>query len=256
MNWADLRSPQIDALDREMVVVIPLGSIEQHGAHLPLVTDTLLVSELADRVEEELRREILVLPTLWLGASAHHSDFAGTLSLSGRLYSQVITELARSVLRAGFRRLFFLCGHGGNEVPTQQALADLAAESEEADSALLAAACYWRLADAALRPEQHGLRQTALSHACEFETSMVLSLEPGLVSMRDAGAPPPAFLSRWWNSETGGPVHVFRRFRRLTAGGAMGLPLEATPAKGSSLLEAATSELVAFLRDYARLPRL
>ena len=254
MRWGELSWPQLEALDKEKVVVGPAGSCEQHGRHLPVLTDTFLVAEVAARVEAELPDDTVFLPPLWLGSSDHHGDFPGTLSISAALYSEVIQSLTRGLLRAGFRRIFYLLGHGGNDIPTSQALADLSCASDLANAAWLASACYWSLAEAAIRPERHGMVQAKLAHACEYETSMLLVVRPELVETTKAQVAPPVIAGRWWNNETGGKVNVFRRFNRLTASGAMGRPQEATPEKGRSLLDAAVGEVVAFRRDSAHWP--
>ena len=254
MQWGELSWPQIEALDKERVVVIPTGSCEQHGHHLPLLTDTFLVTEIAGRVEAQVHDEIVLLPPLWLGSSDHHGDFPGTLSVSAALYSEMIKSLTRGVLRAGFRRIFYLHGHGGNDLPTSQALADLSSESDLANAAWLASATYWSVAEATIRPEQHGLAQAKLAHSCEYETSMLLVVTPDLVDMAKVAVAPPVIADRWWSSEIGGKVNVFRRFNRLTASGAMGRPGEASEAKGDSLLEAVVGEVVAFLRDFRQWP--
>src|SRR5215213_6629787 len=110
MQWSELDWPTIQDLNKGVPVVVPLGSIEQHGLHLPLCTDTCQVSNIAERAEQRLAESALFLPTLWLGSSHHHLDFPGTLSIRPSLYSRMIQELTTSILSAGFRRLFFLNG--------------------------------------------------------------------------------------------------------------------------------------------------
>jgi len=253
MQWGELSWPQIEALDKEKVVVIPTGSCEQHGRHLPVLTDTFLVTEIAARVEAALGDEAVMLPPLWLGSSGHHGDFAGTLSISAALYSEVIKSLTRGLLTAGFRRIFYLHGHGGNEIPTSQALADLSTESEAANAAWLAAGCYWNVAADGIKA-QPDLIQEQLAHACEIETSMLLVVRPELVEMGKAEGAPPAIADRWWHAEKGGKVMAFRRFNRLTGSGAMGRPEAATAEKGEALLDAVVGDVVAFLRDFRRWP--
>jgi hypothetical protein len=81
VRYGDKRWIDIDAMDKDRVVVVcPIGSLEQHGHHLPLLTDTYLVTEVAERVEKKLSDKVLLTPTLWLGASDHHLDFPGTVS--------------------------------------------------------------------------------------------------------------------------------------------------------------------------------
>src|SRR6476620_5749522 len=85
------------------VVVLPLGSLEQHGPHLPLLTDTLIGGEIARRAEAELGEAALFLPPLWVGASDHHRRFRGTVSLGNELYVRVLVDLLESLIGSGFR---------------------------------------------------------------------------------------------------------------------------------------------------------
>lgn len=80
MKYGDGCWVDIEQADKNKVVVVPLGSMEQHGHHSPLLTDTYLVTAVAERVEQELREQTYFLPTLWLGASDHHLDLPGTTS--------------------------------------------------------------------------------------------------------------------------------------------------------------------------------
>ena len=121
MLWSELSWPEIGAQNRDTPVVIPLGSCEQHGHHLPVFVDTIQVQAVADGVHGAMSDRILMLPAVWVGSSHHHIDYPGTISLPPELYTSVIKHIAGSVLHAGFKRLFFLNGHGGNEVPVSQA---------------------------------------------------------------------------------------------------------------------------------------
>ncbi len=123
MLWNELSWPSIDAMNRDRPVVIPLGSCEQHGHHLPVFVDTIQVQAVADGVERAISQRILMLPAIWVGSSHHHIDYPGTISLPPEVYTTVIRHVAKSVLQAGFKRLFFLNGHGGNGIPVSQALA-------------------------------------------------------------------------------------------------------------------------------------
>ncbi len=256
MYWADMRRPQLEDCDKERIVVVPLGSMEQHGPHLPVITDTMLLSTVAERIEAELGDAVLMLPTLWLGSSDHHLDFAGAVSVSASLYSRVVRSVAESILKSGFRRILFLNGHGGNQNPAVGGLKELACESEAANSACIALAAYWELAEKSLKPELHGTQQATLSHAGEYETSMMLFVSPDLVEMAAARSFEPVFGDRWWHSETEGAVHVFKRMANLTHKGSMGLPDQATAGKGRTLIEAITREVVAFMRDFAGWPEI
>lgn len=256
MHWNELSWPAIDSQDRNTPVVIPLGSCEQHGHHLPVFVDTIQVQAVADGVEKALHDRILLLPAIWLGSSHHHIDYPGTISLPPELYTAVIKHVVGSVLNAGFRRLFFLNGHGGNEVPVSQALAALVAESDAADNAYLAVSSWWAVGRDALEPERLNLTTPGISHACEVETSMMLAIRADLVEQSKALEPNPVLKSDWFNFEYGGKVGVFRRYHRLTAPGNMGAPRAATKEKGDAMLAGVVAQVVKFLEEFSRWPEL
>jgi len=256
MLWNELPWPAIASQNPDTPVVIPLGSCEQHGHHLPVFVDTLQVQAVADGVERALGPRVLILPAVWLGSSHHHSDYSGTISVSPELYTSLIKEIVRSVLRARFKRIFFLNGHGGNEIPVAQALAALVAESDEADQAYLAYASWWSLGKAALAPEKIKLTTPGISHACEVETSMMLAIRPDLVNLAKAIEPSPVLSSEFFNFEYGGKVSVFRRYHRLTSSGNMGAPKAATKEKGEAMLAGVIVDVVRFLEEFAKWPDL
>lgn len=107
MYLAELTSPQLAALPRETPIVFPIAALEQHGGHLPVLTDTQLVGEVVRRAELALSQEVVFAPVLWLGNSDHHLDFPGTLSAPPRPYLDVLVGLAENVLRHGFKRVVF-----------------------------------------------------------------------------------------------------------------------------------------------------
>lgn len=255
MLWHELRWPELEALDKNIPVLIPLGSCEQHGRHLPVLVDTIQVSAIAARAEETLGDRVLLLPALWLGSSHHHKDFPGTVSVRPSLYSEMIKDITNSILQAGFRRILFINGHGGNKVPAAQALSELVCDSDAADDAYLALISWWELDHEALR---EGMESESISHACEYETSLMLRLRPDLVNLDAAREAPMALDNDWVRSEgvVGSKVALFRRFYRFTAAGSMGKPTAATADKGAHLLEVAARELARLVEDYAQFPDL
>lgn len=171
---------EVKALSSDTPVIIPIASLEQHGPHLPLCTDSILTGEIVRRAVDLLGGRGLFAPVLWLGSSEHHLDFAGTLSASPRTYISLVSELVQNFLHHGFRRIVLLNGHGGNEVPAKQAMFELRQQHRRRSDLLLLAASYWSQADL-LRLKSLGLRQGHIGHACEWETSMMLQLAPDLV---------------------------------------------------------------------------
>jgi creatinine amidohydrolase len=256
MLWHEQSWPAIDGASRELPVVIPLGACEQHGRHLPLFVDTIQVSAVAQRVNERMGASILMAPVLGLGSSHHHLDFPGTISVRPSLYGEIIKDVARSVIAAGFKRIFFLNGHGGNEIPAAAGLTDLIATDDRAESCYLTFASWWQVGKAALDPKRHGLKTPAITHACEYETSMLLFLRPDLVRMGEATAHTPVLSSEWHHSEYGRRVSMYRRFHRLTQAGSMGDPTAATAEKGRSMLDTVVDDVVKFLGEFATWPEL
>jgi len=257
MLWHELSWPALDKVDREIPVVIPLGSCEQHGRHLPVFVDSIQVTAIAEQVEKKMSRKILLTPTLWLGSSHHHRDFPSIISLPPSLYTQMIQQVATCILDIGFRRIFFLNGHGGNETPGSQALTELVNLNDQANDAYLVFASWWKLGSDALAPAKHGMKTENLSHACEYETSFTLFLRPDLVKLAEARDTPPVIDNKWFSSERlSGKVAVFRRFSRFTAAGNYGKPSAATAEKGRAMFEGIVGEVGAFLKDFAAWPAL
>jgi len=172
--------PVINGLNRDIPVVIPIAAVEQHGHHLPLFTDSMLLGEIVRRIEAEVSDEVLIAPLQWLGNSHHHLDFPGTLSAAPRTYLDLLNGLVENMLFHGFRRILLLNGHGGNDVPAKQAIFEVRQRHRERGDLLLLAATYWSLG---AKPWEGGppLHQREMGHACEWETSMMLRIAPQLV---------------------------------------------------------------------------
>jgi creatinine amidohydrolase len=234
-----MRSPEVAALSRDVPVLLPIASLEQHGAHMPLFTDSLLCGEVVRRVEERLRERLLVAPMLWLGNSHHHLDFAGTLSADPRTYLDVLCGMAENVLAHGFRRVVFFNGHGGNIAPAQQAIFEVRQRHRARRDLLLLSATYWRLGERGAKADP-SIRQTEMGHACEWETSMMLRLAPRLVGDLKAVAPVP-FETAFDPADRGWIT------KELSAAGHVGDPRTASAEKGEALFRAFTEDSAKFL---------
>jgi len=236
MHLTDLTSPDVAALSKETPVIFPVAALEQHGRHMPLFTDSMLMGEIARRVESRLGARALFAPTQWLGNSHHHMDFPGTLSADPRVYLDLLCGLLENFLAHGFKRLLILNGHGGNDVPGKQAIFEVRQRHRDRRDLLLLFATYWNLGGQP-RIECPEIKQEGMGHACEWETSMVLRLAPHLVKdHRNTIAVPrgdpfePA--SRGWiMGERSAPGHI-------------GDPREAGAEKGEALFEIFTRDAV------------
>src|SRR6187551_2318319 len=115
MRFQDMTWPELGQVQRDKVLVVaPIAACEQHSHHLPTFTDTILVTGVADGVEKRLPEQVLLLPTQWFGASAHHLRFGATLSAEVDTHVTMICDLLVPLLEDGYQRLLVLNGHGGN----------------------------------------------------------------------------------------------------------------------------------------------
>lgn len=253
MKYGELKRTEIERLDKaHKVVLLPLGSLEQHGQHLPLLTDSMIGGAIAERVESALRDDVLLLPTQWLGSSDHHLKFPGTISVPSGLYIDMIAHVCECILSAGFKRVFLMLSHGGNDVPCQEVIYRLAIKHRDREPFWIASAGYWSIADEAMRlPEMETPRPT---HACEYETSLILALRRELVDMKQAKGKSLKMESKFFFPDftKPGKVNVAMPFESMTSTGAIGRPDLATAAKGSRLLDAISAKVIEFVREFAR----
>lgn len=253
MRWEEMSAPAIDVLDRETTaVLVPVGSVEQHGNHMPVGTDTILAHAVALGAAEK-RPNTVVLPAPWYGFSAHHLRFQGTVSLPAATMIDLTERIVDGVVAQGFRRVLIVNGHGGNGGVIDVMAATLGHRHYR--RARIAALTYFVLAAdaiASLRESEAG----GMGHACEFETAMMLHLRPDLVRMDKAVAIYPDPGSRYLNTDLlGSPkVRTYLDFRDLSASGTLGDPLLATPEKGAAFFAACADSLAAFIDDFARWP--
>ncbi|HEU5123650.1 MAG TPA: creatininase family protein [Verrucomicrobiae bacterium] len=245
MKLSEMTWPEVESLDRNIVVLYPIAALEQHSRHLPFFTDTILCEAVAAQIEKAIPKDVLLLPVQWLGASTHHLGMAGTLSAETATFMKMICEPLQCLLQHGFKRIFVLNGHGGNVDGFHLALRDLA---RQFPMTLLFGASYWDVAE----KEIAGLLQGKLKHvghACEFETAMMLHLRPDLVRVseiaNDQVAATPPELSR---------VFAPLDMKRHTTQGGNGESVLATAATGEQLLKAVVTRAIEAVRSVRTLP--
>src|SRR5262249_45571665 len=122
MKFAEMTFPELRKAPRDKCVLLfPIAAIEQHSHHLAVLTDTVLVTGVADGVEAKRPDVVLQLPTLWLGASHHHLRFGATLSVGVDTHVDMLAGVIEPLLEDGYQRLLVLNGHGGHLDPIQMA---------------------------------------------------------------------------------------------------------------------------------------
>lgn len=223
-------------------VILPLGATEQHGPHLPLGTDTIRATALADRLAERLPGS-LVAPPLPFGCSDEHSGFPGLLGLEVETLARVILDLARRLTGWGVRRLVLLSAHGGNGEALDLALTLL--RQELPDLEVKTNDHLETIAQTVLEvARRDGIPMNALGlHAGEGETSEMLHLRPDLVRLDDSA---PGF--------TGDMEAVLDKLRKgglraVTKDGVLGDPTRAEAGRGARYLDVLTDDLTALARD-------
>lgn len=240
MELAEMKWSEVDRLSRDTPIVIPVAALEQHGRHMPVFTDSMLLGEVMRRTKLELASEVLFAPLMWLGNSEHHLDFPGTMTASPRVYLDMLRDMAENFLFHGFRRVVLINGHGGNIIPAQQAYFELRQKYRQRSDLLLLTTTYWTLGG---QPHQvnKSIEQTQMGHACEWETSMMLRIAPHLVG--DLAQTKPVDFGRGFS-----PAHRAWITKDRTEPGHIGDPRQATAEKGEVLFQVFTADVVSLLR--------
>lgn len=259
--WADLSTLDFARLQgsgtaSQVVAVLPVAAIEQHGPHLPVSVDQTLVDGIVVRSVQHLPPELLVLflPTQQVGKSNEHQRFPGTLTLSAETLIRLWTEIGESVARAGVRKLVLFNSHGG-----QVSVMDIVARDLRTRCDLLVYSVNWfnlplgDTVDAQFTPEEHRFG----IHAGDIETSMMLDLRPQFVEMAQARD----FRSTSQDRAATFPILGNGRSAKLgwqmqdyNLLGAAGNASLATADKGRALVDAAARQLALLLQEVAQLP--
>jgi creatinine amidohydrolase len=245
VEWSRLTGPELRQLasKRDSIAVLPVGSLEQHGLHLPTNTDTASAHAAAVRAARLVSDTvpIAVLPGLWLGLSEHHFPFGGTVSIDFAAYAGLLRGVARSLRVLGFARLLIVNGHGGNV----EALAVIVRELSVECAMPIVATTPWYLAE----PETRAIFESSFDgrHACEGETSIMLAISPETVrtdKIPDVGPPVASPFP-----QRSGFVR-FYSFAEIAPGrGSTGDPRRATAEKGEKFLNIHARELAAGILD-------
>jgi creatinine amidohydrolase len=252
MRWEELSVPEIEALDRDRtVLILPVGSVEQHGRHMPVGTDTILATALATEAAARLTGRVAVLPPPWYGFSLHHMRFAGTVTLSAETMLALVEDIVGSVVAHGFRRILILNGHGGNGGIIDVLASKLG--NRHYRSARIASLTYFHLARETIA-ELRESRLGGMGHACEFETAMMQHVRPDLVHIEKATIMYPDPGSSYLTTDLlgGSAVRTYLDFGDLSPTGTLGDPSLATPEKGRRFFEACTEAIVHFVEDFSR----
>ena len=214
----------------DQTIIIPIGSLEQHGNHLPVSTDSIIIEHLAKKVSEKL--QVLYLPTITFGISFEHTPLFN-ISLCHQTYSNFISEICLSLIKYGMKNIILLNGHHGNMgclYYISQNVSD-----KISSNAKINFINYWTL-------------MKDFDHAGEIETSLVLAINTKLVKMR---------MARANTKEISGSKVAYNSlttnlgsFPKITGNGVWGDPTKASIIKGRSLLENLIQKIIETINEF------
>ncbi|MFE1855859.1 creatininase family protein [Streptomyces sp. NPDC059489] len=230
-RWNRLTAPELrDLAERDAVVLLPVGSTEQHGPHLPTGVDDFLAAEVCRRAAAAADTlPVVVAPSLWCGLAEHHMPFGGTLTLSLPTLHALLRDICRSILRAGFRRILIVNGHGGNVTALNALASELTVELDSQ----IAVTSYFTAGREVIAETLE--TQGNLMHACEGETSLIWAAFPDLLREdKVAEAVGPAIPLQ---SEDLAPVYRSVTFDTVTPSGVAGDARAASAEKGQHMLD-------------------
>ncbi len=262
-RFEELTSEHLHKIAPKALVIVPVGSVEQHGPHLPVGSDSFNVQQLALMAAEKMHNNlVLVAPTIWYGSSHHHLKYSGTLSLQGQTLLSVLCDIGNSLAAGGFKKIFFLNGHGGNGPVSREAARQLVHEYN--NDLIVGAASYWEIVSEALSKTDIA---KIPGHAGTFETSLQLARDEKLVdkdAIKSLINGTQNFLQYSTISEQDRDIARFNTlrgralFQRHDAyrknGGFSDVPINASRNLGEILLEVMSEELAIFFADFLKHP--
>ena len=251
MYWQDLTSPRLARLDRATPIILPIAAIEQHGPHLPLATDRIINEHFCREIDGRRGERVLILPTIAVTCSAHHMDFAGTLTVSHETLLAAIVETLNSAAAHGFRNLVIFNSHGGNQGIARVALEKFGAAHPGCH---VVQATWWQLAADKLLPLNES-GPGGVGHACEFETSLIMLAAPGLVDHAAIGPRQNETTFAWAEADLlrGPRASLYRTMKQVSPNGVQGDPTRASREKGAAITRIVVDALEELLADLAAL---
>lgn len=243
-TWPEMK----EVIARQPVCILPIGSVEDHGRHLPLDVDNYLIGTMCDEVARRIPDEVLLLPAIPYGFEDHHMSFPGTITVRAEHLEAFVLDITLSLAHHGFRKILLADGHGSN-----MPILDLAARKTIIQSDALCACFIWpSLITGLIKQTRESPFPGGMSHACELETSIYLYLNENAVQMdkaeKEIGFHPSKY---YWHDLGGGPpVRMVEWWTRISKSGVVGDPTLATKEKGKLWYDATIANLIEFIREF------
>jgi len=249
MTWPEVK----EAADKGKVPLIPVGSTEQHGPHLPTKTDAFLAYEICRSAAELVPEEALVMPSVNYGYNEHHLDFPATIHIDHETLIRFVIDIGKSLAHHGFRKIVIVNEHGSNTAPMEIAGRRITLETNSLCASVMCES---------LAPEAYKLLEAEEAHGGDFETSEMLYLAPKLVDMRKAvrdwNLPQSRFIRYGVEpgdtsfAVTGGGVQFMDWWSRMSKTGILGDPTKASAEKGKRVLDIYAKKLSEFVQEFRR----
>ncbi len=243
-TWPEMKA----VIARQPVCLLPIGSVEDHGRHLPLDVDNFLIGSMCEEVARSIPDEVLLLPAIPFGFEDHHMSFPGTITVKPEHLEAFVLDITLSLAHHGFQKILIADGHGSN-LP----ILDLVARKTIIQSDALCATFLWpALIAENLRKTRESEYPDGMSHACELETSVYLHLNEAAVQMDQAVKEIGFHKSKYyWHDLAGGPpVRMVDWWSRISRSGTIGDPTLATREKGKLWFEATVAAMIEFVREF------
>lgn len=252
MSWAEVA----EAIPQRPIILLPIGTVEQHGPHLPVNADNMVASYVALHAAEQT--DALAAPNINYGNSAVFTAFPGTIHVKPETLANVVRDVCQSLIGQGFRRIIFVDNHGGNEAVCEQ----VARELKDEHGVIIGNIYPWGLGYQLMR-DTYDDSASAYGHGAEPETSAMMAMYPEDVveSLRASGKL--RSFAGWSASGTSkvevpgqaAPGTVYLDSDELTANGVTGDGSVATPERGQEWIARVVGFAVAFINHYDQLTR-
>lgn len=258
--YSDLTWPEVNkAVEQKKVVLLPIGSTEQHGPHLPLDVDNLIATSVCLEAGRRAPDKILVAPAISYGYNIHALDYPGTMHVGHEHLLGYCLDVCKSFAFHGFKRIVIVNGHGGNS-----AVLELVSRRAILETDALVTSFMWLSLlgkDPSFIPSvRESVFPGGSGHACEIETSLYLHLAGEKVQMGKAKDHIAWYNQKgtsafqWGDLFGGGPVSVFEWASTFLEDGVFGQPTLATAEKGLRIFEETVGHLVQFVEEFQKRP--
>ncbi len=251
--FSELTGEEVNTISsQEALILIPIGSIEQHGKHLPIFTDSIISQEVTRRVAEKINNEFpaLVFPQIPFGKSTEHASRPGTISLKTEVLTNLLHDICKNLVRNGFKKIVFINGHGGNT----NLLNTILREIREETGAFITSIYLYSETLLKESLERFKLEELDVFHACTLETSFMMALKPELVQTEKISKEKP----HKFTEESGHKYLKLAGTRGIefswliddvSDSGVIGDPTKATTELGKEVLELLIEKICEVLRE-------